>query len=169
MANGTMLFIHTGRSCKGYFLTRAYAERQLQISLINSVPFAQTDGRTPAWRIDFVPNSEECTTWDCVFRVRERIERDVLNPSFPRWLGDFAAWFVKRKGVADLGDHRITNSLREYAEDAALTGFTAREFLRAPVFQMVQQQCCSGNTRLLNLMRDLVTNAAPEPVAVVQT
>jgi hypothetical protein len=143
-----------------------YANRQLQISLINSVPFGQADGRTPVWQIDFVPNSAECTTWDCVFLVRERIERDVLNPSFPRWLGDFAAWFVKRKGVADLGDHRITNSLREYAEDAALTGLTAREFLRAPMFQMVEQQCTNGNTRLLNLMRNLVTSAVPISVAV---
>ena len=142
-----------------------YADRQLRVSLANSVPFAQADGQTPDWQIDFVPDSPECATWDSVFLIRTRISRDVLNPSFRNWPGDFAAWFVKRKGIGDVSDERITDSLREYAEDAELTGLTAREFLRAPLFQMVEQHCTNGNGRLLELMRDIVTQAVPQPPA----
>jgi hypothetical protein len=138
-----------------------YANQQLRVSLANSIPFAQADGQTPDWRIDFVPDSPECITWDSVFQIRIRLSRDVLNPSFRNWLTDFAAWFVKRKGVVDVTDARIITALREYAEDAEITGLTAREFLRAPVFQMIEQHCSNGDNRLLQFTRDLVTQAIP--------
>ena len=140
-----------------------YGNRQIQISLNDSIPFGQADGQTPDWQIAFVPDSVECATWDSVLLVRERISRDVLNPSYRRWLGEFAAWFVRRKGVGDLDDVTLMDSVREYAEDAALTGFTAREFLRAPLFQMLEEHCRNGNDRLLDLIRALVTQGVPHP------
>ena len=70
-----------------------YAERHLKVVLDNSVPFGGADGQTPDWQIDFDPDSVECTTWDNVFHVRERIKRDVLDASFWQWLRDFSAWF----------------------------------------------------------------------------
>jgi hypothetical protein len=142
-----------------------YANHQLRISLTNSIPFAQADGQTPDWRIDFVPDSPECMTWDSVFQIRIRLSRDVLNPSFRNWLADFAGWFVKRKGVDDVSDRRIIDALREYAEDAEITGLTAREFLRAPVFQMIECHCSNGDNRLVQFTRDLVTQAVPQPPA----
>ena len=142
-----------------------YVDREIRISLINSVPFGQADDQTPQWQIEFVPDSPECITWDSVFHIRTRIERDVLNPSFRDWLGVFAAWFVKRKGVDDVSNERIVASVREYAEDAEMTGLTAREFLRAPVFRMIERRCSNGDNRLLQLMRDLVTQAVPQPPA----
>jgi hypothetical protein len=38
-------------------------------------------------------------------------------------------------------------------------GLTGREFLRAPVFQMLWKQCGEGNQRLMILMKDLVSAA----------
>ena len=66
-----------------------YTERQITVILDNSVPFGSADGQTPDWQIDFDPDSVECTTWDNVFHVRERIKRDVLDASFWQWLHDF--------------------------------------------------------------------------------
>jgi hypothetical protein len=77
-----------------------YAERHLKVVLDNSVPFGGADGQTPDWQIDFDPDAVECTTWDNVFHVRERIKRDVLDSSFWQWLRDFSAWFKKRMGIA---------------------------------------------------------------------
>jgi hypothetical protein len=51
--------------------------------------------------------------------------------------------------------------MRTYAEDMALTGLTAREFLRAPVFQMLHRHCKAGNQRVLALMKDVVAMAVP--------
>lgn len=126
-----------------------YFDRDIRISLINSVPFGQADGQTPQWQIEFVPDSPECITWNSVFDIRNRITRDALNPSFKNWLGAFAAWFVRRKGLADTNDGHIITALHEYAEDVALLGLTAREFLRIPVFEMIEHHCTNGDNRLL--------------------
>jgi hypothetical protein len=143
-----------------------YADRQIQVSLLKSIPFAQADGQTPDWKIDFLPDSPECVTWDDVFQIRIRLSRDVLNSSFRNWLADFASWFVKRKGVDDLSDRRVVAAVREYAEDVAATGLTAREFLRGPMFRMFERHCISKDKRLLAFIRDLVTKAVPQPPVV---
>jgi hypothetical protein len=142
-----------------------YADRQIKVALDNSVPFGGADGQTPDWQIDFGPNSVECTTWDDVFHVRERIKRDVLDSSFWQWLRDFSAWFKKRMGIADPGDAEVLDAMRTYAEDMALTGLTAREFLRAPVFQMLHRHCEAGDQRVLALMKDVVAMAVPPAAA----
>ena len=138
-----------------------YAKRHMKVTLDNSVPFGGADGQTPARQIDFDPDSEECTTWDDVFHIRERIKRDVLDPSFRQWLGNFAAWFKKRRGIADPGDAEVLDAIRTYAEDLMLMGLTACEFLRAPVFQMLHRYCASGDQRVLALMKNVVTMAVP--------
>ena len=140
-----------------------YATRQIRVSLLNSVPFAALGGRAPAWQIDFLPDSPECTTWDEVFSVRERLQRDVLKDCFPRWLQEFAAWFVRRKGIDDLNDRQLTASVREHAENMALQGFMAKDFLRAHVFEMVHEHCRRRNRRMLDFLRALVTKAVPQP------
>jgi hypothetical protein len=135
-----------------------YDHREIHVSLDNSEPFGGLDQRIPAWQIDFNPDSEECTTWDNVFKVRERFKRDVLDPSFFQWLGSFAAWFKQRSGIGDPADHQLLNGIHQYVEDLRLMGLTGREFLRAPVFQMIYKQCGEGNQRLMILMKDLVTD-----------
>jgi hypothetical protein len=138
-----------------------YADRHIKVVLDNSVPFGSADGQTPDWQIDFDPDSLECTTWDDVFHVRERIKRDVLNPSFRQWLGNFSAWFKRRISIADPGDAEVLDAIRTYAEDLALMGLTACEFLRAPVFQMLHRHCAAGDQRVLALMKNVVTMAVP--------
>src|SRR5262249_35404291 len=117
-----------------------YDHSPIDISLNNSQPFEGLDGRIPEWHIDFVPESLECTTWDNVFAVRDRLKRDVLNQSFFQWLGNFAVWFKEKIGVADPDDHQLLDAIRQYVEFLRLMGLTGREFLRAPVFQMLWEQ-----------------------------
>jgi hypothetical protein len=138
-----------------------YAHEQIRVVLDNSVPFGGMDGRTPDWQIDFTPDSVDCTTWDDVFSVRERMKRDVLDPSFSPWLNDFSAWFKKGIGIADPGDAEVLDAMRTYAEYMALTGLKAREFLQAPVFQMRHRHCEAGDQRVLALMKDVVAMAVP--------
>ena len=42
-------------------------------------------------------------------------------------------------------DAEVVNAILIYAEDMRITGFTAREFLRAPVFQMLYGRCRAGD------------------------
>jgi hypothetical protein len=98
-------------------------------------------------------------TWDDVFHVRERIKRDVLDPSFRQWLRDFSAWFRMQMGTADPGDAEVSDAIRTYAEYMAFMGLKAREFLQAPVFQMLRRHCEAGDQRVLALMKDVVAMA----------
>jgi hypothetical protein len=163
-----------GKKCNGYKLQQdmlrdvagdrrrsfdPYGEHQLAVSLINSVPFGGTEDQIPRWQIDFLPDSPECATWDAVFSFRERIERDTLDKYFGSWLGQFAAWFRLRKGLADVGDARILESVREYKEDLEIQGFEARLFLRFRVFEMLEAHCKQGHERLIELLRDFIMNA----------
>ncbi len=45
-----------------------------------------------------------------------------------------------------------------YAEDLALLGLSAREFLRAPVFRMIHHHCSQGDDRLSALIADLLSD-----------
>jgi hypothetical protein len=138
-----------------------YADRQIDIVLDQSLPFGGADGRTPNWKIDFIVDCPECVTWDSVLSIRERFKRDVLDPSFFQWLRSFAAWFNQKIGLAEPADHQILEAMRQYVEHLRVMGLTGREFLRAPVFQMLYKQCREGNQRLLTFMKDLVMNAVP--------
>jgi hypothetical protein len=138
-----------------------YVDREIQISLLNSNPLPQADGR-PRWQIDFIPDSPECITWNSVFDIRTRITRDVLNPSFSGWLGAFARWFVTNKGLGDTSDNRILSSLGEYCTVLVDMRLTARDALRVPVFEMIERRCSNGDNRLLEFLRDLVTRAVPQ-------
>lgn len=135
-----------------------FAAHSTKISLDSSVPFGGGNWQMPSWKIDFHPNSPECTTWDDVFHVRERLIRDVLDPSFPRWLKDFVCWYKLRINVPNPSRAILATALKTYAEDLALMGFTAREFLRATVFSMLHKHCAKGNVRLNAFMSHLVTS-----------
>lgn len=134
-----------------------YVEREVAVELGTSIPFAGLQGETPDWQIVFVPDSPECETWDDIFHVRERMKRDVLDPSFRRWLGEFASWFKVHSGNPAPDKTTLIAALRTYAQTVKMLGLNARDFLRAPVFEMLHQHCAAGNHRLTHLMLDLVS------------
>lgn len=126
----------------------------IRISLVNSEPFAGADGQTPAWTIDFEPEGEEATTWDEVFRIRERYRRDVLDADFKRWLEDFGRWC--RRQHADLnGEDDLLSALQGFAEDHEEMGLRERAFLKASMFRMLLRHCQDGHERLKQLLRGM--------------
>lgn len=133
-----------------------YADHHIRICLDESIPFAGADGVTPAWKVSFIPDLPECETWDQVFRVRERLARDVLDAEFRRWLREFAAWYRMHAHGEDTNVATIMDQLSTYAEDNAIQGLSAKEFLRVPVFRMIHHHCASGNKELVAVMVDLV-------------
>lgn len=134
-----------------------YANPSVEIRMNGSVPFEGAEGQVPRWVIQFEPETPECTVWDEVFHVRERIQRDVLDPSFMRWLREFAAWFKRRIARPQPDAETVQQAMLQYADDLSLLGFNAREFLRPPVFRMLYLHCTAGDNRLNRLMIDLVS------------
>lgn len=128
----------------------------LTVSLDNSVPFAGADGNCPAWQIEFDPSIEETTTWEQVFSIRARYEENVLDKAYSGWLGDFARW-CKSARISDTSDQAVTDAMERYRDYVEFSGFKDRAFLKAATFRMLLRHCRSGNRRVLNQMRDLVT------------
>jgi hypothetical protein len=136
-----------------------YNHTGVKVCLDNSQPFAGADGRMPQWQIDFDPDIEEVTTWDAVFKVRERYKRDVLDHSFNRWLDKFAA-YCRSANISVNTDQEILDAIERYAQLAEEEGITDRAFLRAAVFRMLYKHCQEGDQRLIRLIKGVVTRSA---------
>ena len=134
------------------------------ISLDNSQPFAGTIGRTreplPKWEIDFSSNIEEVTTWEDVFHIRKRYERDVLNESFNNWLNGFGSWCRDLRKKIPNSDQEWVDEIEAYAVHHESQGFEDRAFLKAAVFRMLHIHCKNGDQRLIKFIKDVVTGVS---------
>ena len=132
-----------------------YSHDEIRIRLENSEPFAGTNGELPLWQIEFEPNSEEVDTWNQVFHIRERYERDVLDPSFKSWLRYFQAWC--RSAGGEIGSPgQLIIAIQRYCSYLERLSFSDRGFLKAAVFTMLLRHCEQGDQRLITLLLDLV-------------
>jgi hypothetical protein len=135
-----------------------YNHFPIRLSLENSQPFAgkiNSNGLPlPKWQIDFDLDSEEISTWNEVFSVKERYERDVLNESFLTWLRDFWKWCKSAKIKPDSAE-KLTYAIRDYTAYQEELGFNDRAFFRAAVFQMLHAHCLKGNQRLIDFIMDV--------------
>lgn len=142
-----------------------YSHAEILILLDDSSPFHGISENTPNWEIQFYPDTPSVSTWDEVFKVRERYCRDHLNPSFSSWLRHFRHWAQASELVAD-SDEAIVAALQRYEKYWAESGMNDRAFLKAAVFRMLRRHCESGDQRLLKVIKDLVTpSAAPTAMA----
>jgi len=141
-----------------------YDQGTVTISLDNSQPFAGTIGRTgeplPKWEIDFSSNTEEVTTWDDVFHVRERYERDVLNEAFNNWLNGFRSWCRDPRKNIPNSDQEWVDEIEAYAIYHESLGFEDRAFLKAAVFRMLHIHCKNGDERLIKFIKEVVTGVS---------
>ncbi len=129
----------------------------IKLSLNNSQPFAGTItaiGQLPRWQIDFSPNNQEVITWDEVFHIRERYEKNVLDAEFNSWLRHFNSWCESTKIVLS-SNHELVDALHRYANLYATMGMDERAFLKASVFQMLHIHCQNGDQRLISFLMSL--------------
>ena len=140
-----------------------YNHGTVTISLDNSQPFAglktELGQPLPKWEIDFSSNSEEVGTWDEVFKVRERYERDVLNEGFYSYLREFGnycrSWDSKPTSTEELID-----AISRYISFQEGNGFKDKAFLKAAVFRMLHIHCQNGDEQLIKLIKEVVTGVS---------
>lgn len=128
----------------------------VRVYLSRSTPFEGKGGILPDWIIDFAPDNEEASTWDQVFRIRERYRRDILDIEFNRWLGNFSSWCRRTVQASAANAIPVLEALEWYADLQDECGLGDRAFLKAAMFRMLGQQCRDGNERLINLLQDLI-------------
>lgn len=136
-----------------------YVHTEIRVTLVNSLAYGGSSEYTPAWRVEFLPDSPAVVTWDEVLKVRERYCRDHLDPSFASWLKLFGNW-VRASSLPAETDKELVACLEKYALFWADCGFSDRAFLKAEVFWLLHRHCQSGDKRLLMQLRDLVTPIA---------
>lgn len=127
------------RECSDPYDGPSYA-----ISLADSRPF---EGNTirgvplPRWQIDFLGEpAGQAETWNAIFKIRERYQRDVLDADFLSWLDHFAGWYVKTNSP-DLEIEAIAASIPRYIDTVIQDGWADRAFLKAEVFRMLDREC----------------------------
>jgi hypothetical protein len=133
-------------------------QEKIQIDLNQSVPFEGGEGGLfplPKWEIRIEPNSDEVKTWDTVFHIRERFERDILDAEFNNWLNFFSEWC--RQEYGRLGSSQtLLEALEKYASFWELFGYHDRSFLKAALFRMLLIHCQQGNDRLIQIILSCV-------------
>ncbi len=139
-----------------------YGNGSASVSLVQSVPFAGTDGDTPDWIVDFVPASQQAETWDAVVEIRTRYRRDILDQTFKTWLGWFGDWCRSGAGSPTDGP-TLLSALDRYLAMLKSKGHSDRAFLQFAVFEFLRLQCQTGNTRLVNLLLDVAKPTATLP------
>jgi hypothetical protein len=109
------------------------------------------------WDIMFAQACAEVETWDAVFAIRERYQRDILNVEFNDWLYEFASW--ASVDMVSVGTNQeLLQSITRYAQYLSDCGFRDRAFLKAAVFNLIYKLCAEGNERIIFIMRTLVTS-----------
>lgn len=149
-----ILYKDDGTRRKSYY---PYGHSTIKISLKNSKPFEGSYRlfRLPRWQIDFDPDSEEASTWDTVFHIRERYERDILDPDFMSWLREFSSWCSAAR-IMPTSEQKLIDTIEQYSKHLENMRMRDRAFLKAAVFRMLLHHCQQGNQRLFTLIQGVV-------------
>lgn len=137
--------------------TDPYGNARFTISLMRSTLFGGSDDLTPTWEVDIDPQCEESETWDDMFKIRLRYQRDVLDPYWKTWLSEFSAYARTRKIESDV---ELKESLEQYCRIVSVSGFSDRSFLKVAMFNFLIRQLDEKNDRLVRVLNSLVKSAA---------
>lgn len=127
-----------------------YNNPGVAVSLDGSVPFEGNNGQ-PRWKIEFAPATEESTTWEEVFHIRDRYIKNVLDPDFKSWLRTFGTWCRSAKVAPTTGEELIS-ALDSYIVTLEDQGLSDRAFLKAAVFRMMKKYCIKDHQRLIEFL-----------------
>lgn len=139
-----------------------YNHTKIGVVLDGSEPFGGSKPSIPKWKIEFDPDVPAVPTWDSVFSIRERYQRDHLDEGYSAWLWEFRNWARSADRSAD-SDASLVEALARFEQLCADNGMRDKAFLKAAVFRMLRLRCEQGHDRLKQLLQDLL--APPETSA----
>lgn len=132
-----------------------YNHKRICVVLDESDPFDGSTPNTPRWTINFDPDAPAIPTWDAVFSIRERYQRDHLDEGYSAWLREFQNWARSADRDGDT-DANLLEALRRFEQYQAGNGMSGKAFLKAAVFRMLRLRCEQGHDRLKQQLRDLL-------------
>lgn len=136
-----------------------YGHKSISVSLYNSQPFAGVQADLgeplPKWVIEFNLSSEEIDTWDEIFHIRERYQRDILDEGFKSYLREFSN-YCRSCGRIPNSQEELVDVINRYIVFQEGNGFKDKAFIKAAVFRMLHSHCQNGNRRLVEFTMDCV-------------
>lgn len=131
------------------------------ISLANSDLISNSFPIKFKWKIEFLTQVEASETWDQVFSIRTRYERDILNQYFDTWMENFRkkCEMDRKRGyiLPSSTDVEVRERLSFYQEDKSESpSIGLAGFLEPLAFSLLLQLYDEGNERVVNLIRDAV-------------
>lgn len=136
-----------------------YNHTKLRVVLDDSEPFDGSLPNIPKWMLKFEPDTPAVLTWDAVFSVRVRYQRDHLDEGYAAWLSEFRNW-ARSAGRRGDTDASLVEALARFEEYCADNGMRDKAFLKAAVFRMLRLRCEQGHDRLKQQLRDLMAPPA---------
>lgn len=135
-----------------------YNHTKIGVVLDDSDPFDGSTPNIPKWTIKFEPDAPAVSTWDAVFSIRVRYQRDHLDEGYSAWLREFRNWArsAERHGDTDAG---LLDALTRFEQYCADNGMRDKAFLKAAVFRMLRLHCEQEHDRLKQFLRDLLAPA----------
>jgi hypothetical protein len=132
-----------------------YKHAGINLVLDKSDPFGGSRPELPSWKIRFDPDVPEVLTWDAVFFIRQRYQRDHLDEGYMAWLREFRNWARSVNSRYDTDDSLI-EALSRFEQYCIDNGLRDRAFLKAAVFRMLRMHCEQGHDHLKLILRDLL-------------
>jgi hypothetical protein len=133
-----------------------YNHTNIYVVLDDSDPFDGSTPNMPRWTIDFEPDAPAVPTWDAVFSIRKRYQRDHLDEGYSAWLREFQNWARSAYRLGGDTDASLVEALTRFEQYCADNGMRDKAFLKAAVFRMLRLRCEQGHDRLKQLLRDLL-------------
>lgn len=113
------------------------------------------------WLIDFSPNIDEVKTWNNVFNMSGRIERDIFTgtnqPKFRDWLNDFIEDYGTRSEFQPYTVKSVREAMAHYANRKKNNRHKDQRYIKADLFRWMSKDATTRFIR--NLIRMLESAA----------
>jgi hypothetical protein len=139
-----------------------YSKQRSRVCLKSSEPIGRRPTDPPSWKILIIPTCPEADTWNEVFSLHTRIERDVLSPArYQRWFKQFCQWFVKEFKTWSPTNAQIVAGLKKYHDNEAIKELNGVEHYRTLVIDMIHHHCSKGSSKLFQRIKATIKEAIP--------
>lgn len=137
-----------------------YACNATDISIEQSQIAEGVSSINPDWIISFVPPTPEAENWDRIFKIRERLKRDIFDECFERWFDGFLKKCLRErsKGLyADvISEDQIKGVLEDHRDSLLDDVGAGKDKFKPHLFNMLLNLFDSGNERVKSHIRDAV-------------
>lgn len=129
-----------------------YAEHAVTIDLLGSKLFSR--GAFPEWVVNIRGDEERVMTWDHIFETRRRWTYDHLDSVYKSCIRIFREVRSDPRSILPAGA-TVSETLGRLAQLNKVEGWSDRAFLKAAVFDLLQERCSQGGAEAARLTTEI--------------